>query len=75
MSRDGLLEYCRKLYEEHGAKSLSFGELSIHKSLYYNLYRTGLNQKTLLSLLDIKEEYKDSTAFWTWERVLQRLAQ
>lgn len=71
MSRDELLEYCRKLYEHRGAESLSYGELSKHKALYYNLYKSGLNQKNLLLLLDVKDEYKESTATWSWERILQ----
>lgn len=71
MSRDELLAYCRQLYEHNGIMSLSYQELSQQKSLYYNLYRSGLNQKTLLSLLNLQEEYKTSTATWAWERILR----
>lgn len=71
MSRDELLAYCRQLYERDGVTALSYQALSKYKGLYYNLYKSGLNQKTLLSILEVQTAYKSNTATWTWERIVE----
>lgn len=71
MSHDELLAHCRQLYERDGIMSLTYQKLSKHKSLYYNLYRSGLNQKTLLSRLNLQGEYKTQSAAWSWERIVE----
>ena len=84
MTKDELTEYCRALYKQHGIKGLSYKSLRKEKSLYANLYRVGLPQKTLLAILGLTDEYAAHnntvplvraggkiTYRWTWGRCIQ----
>ena len=77
------MDYCRKLYVDQGIKVLTYSGLKEIKTLYPNLYRVGLPQKTLVVELGLKDEYTDYVAKtpivraggltkrWTWKRCVR----
>ncbi|MBT3303351.1 hypothetical protein HOB87_11345 [Candidatus Woesearchaeota archaeon] len=83
-TKDQLIEECSILYKQNGFPGISFKNLKEVNNLYYRLYRFGIDQKTLIHLLGIKEEYKiyrkksfkrrvnGKTQYaWTWERIIK----
>lgn len=83
MPVDELLGYCRTLYERDGIKALSYSELSKQGSLYYHLYRHGVNQKALIVRLGLQGQYQEHKATfplvrngrvaqrWTWAHIVK----
>jgi hypothetical protein len=75
MSRDELLKFCRKLYDDQGVAAFTFSGLKSISTLYFNLYNKELPQKTLLKELGIAQEYKQyilSTPKKYGSKILQR---
>lgn len=84
MSRNELIEFCRELSADKGISALAYPALKAIPTLYFNLYRKELSQKTLLRELGMEEEYKrykQSRPYkygsthrkrWTWDGLLRR---
>jgi len=62
MSRDQLLQHCRKLYENGGLESLMYCNLKKSKGLYWSLYNAGLRQRILIKELGVDESFSEKTA-------------
>lgn len=58
MSREDLIGFCRKLYQERGVAALRYSALNSVPKLYQHLYRRKLSQKTLLKELGVENEYR-----------------
>lgn len=84
LSRDEMLAFCRRLYEERGVAAFAYPALRKVHGLYTSLYELGLRQKVLLRELGIEDEYKAYTRSqpmkyggtlrdrWSWELVIAR---
>lgn len=82
MTEEELLQFCQTLYDNGGINVLSYEALAKHGSLYYHLYRHGINQKKLVVRLGLQEQYAAYKASiplirrgsvsqrWTWERIV-----
>lgn len=83
MTKDELIDYCRKLYGKYGLEALTYPFLKKEKALYHNLYRKGVTQKVLVGILNLSEDFKKFKREnfvrysgekiqrgWTWERIL-----
>jgi hypothetical protein len=57
LSFEDLLELCKQKYLEQGVESLTYGNISKDKNLYFSLYKFGVTQKSLIDKLELRNEY------------------
>jgi hypothetical protein len=84
MNEDEMIQYLLVRYQKLGIGSLSYVSIKKEKGLYFQIYKKGLNIKSIIKILGLEEEYNSfktehfsklvqgkKQKRWSWERVIE----